>query len=88
MEDFFQELKNTPQRLCKKCAKCCKILDCQHLREDNLCSVYENRPEVCRSFPYSPWEDVPQGCGFEGWLFKKGGNKATNQETKRTFVIA
>jgi len=46
---------------CKKCGKCCRHLDrselfkdldrgdgvCKYLR-DNLCSVYEDRPLLCR----------------------------------------
>lgn len=69
MEDFFEELKKRPQYLCKKCGKCCKSFNCTHLKEDNLCKVYENRSEVCKNFPCSPWQEVPEGCGFEGWLF-------------------
>jgi uncharacterized protein len=23
---------------------------CRHLREDNLCAVYENRPQICRQY--------------------------------------
>ncbi|WP_437187064.1 YkgJ family cysteine cluster protein [Planctomicrobium sp. SH668] len=24
--------------------------DCKHLREDNLCGIYEDRPDICRSY--------------------------------------
>jgi len=23
------------------------------------------------NFPQSPWDKVPSGCGYEGWLFQK-----------------
>lgn len=44
---------------------------CKYLREDNLCSIYEERPVLCRHCPSTPWSIVPPGCGFEGWLFLK-----------------
>lgn len=24
--------------------------DCKHLREDNLCGIYEDRPDICRAY--------------------------------------
>ena len=50
---------------CYKCGTCCTAPDistlnkppnqrCEHLTEDNLCGIYETRPEVCRN--YAPWE--------------------------------
>ena len=44
---------------------------CRFLRDDNMCSKYENRFEVCRLFPSTPWAIHPPGCGFEGWLFNE-----------------
>ena len=44
---------------------------CKYLREDNLCSIYEERPVLCRHCPSTPWSIVPPGCGFDGWLFLK-----------------
>lgn len=46
---------------CKKCGLCCKHLElipqladydlgngrCVHLLDNNLCAIYENRPEIC-----------------------------------------
>jgi Fe-S-cluster containining protein len=26
-------------------------LQCPHLRKDNICDIYEQRPEICREFP-------------------------------------
>ena len=42
---------------------------CKYLQDNNLCSRYENRLDLCRHCPSSPWSIVPPGCGFEGWLF-------------------
>jgi Fe-S-cluster containining protein len=28
-------------------------LPCQYLTEDNKCSIYEDRPQVCKNFPFS-----------------------------------
>ena len=45
---------------CVKCGLCCKkvgMLDkslnrgdgaCIHLKEDNICNIYDNRPNICR----------------------------------------
>lgn len=46
---------------CTKCGACCIAPDiaalskplglrCPHLSDDNLCQVYDNRPQVCRSY--------------------------------------
>lgn len=48
---------------------------CRHIKEDNLCGIYENRPKLCKNFPSNPWVIVPPGCGYEGWLFKKREEK-------------
>ena len=42
---------------------------CRFIQDNNLCSRYETRYEVCKMFPTSPWAIVPPGCGFEGWMF-------------------
>jgi len=42
---------------------------CKYLQDNNLCGIYEERPELCRHCPSTPWSIVPPGCGFEGWLF-------------------
>ena len=45
---------------------------CRFIKDgSNLCPRYEERYEVCRQFPSSPWAVTPPGCGFEGWLFKE-----------------
>ena len=46
---------------CTRCGACCVAPDiaaldkplglrCPHLQPDNLCAVYDRRPEVCRSY--------------------------------------
>lgn len=42
---------------------------CKYLLDDNTCSIYEERPTLCRHCPSTPWAIVPPGCGFEAWLF-------------------
>ena len=42
---------------------------CKYLLDNNLCSIYEERPVLCKHCPSTPWAIVPPGCGFEGWLF-------------------
>lgn len=87
--DLFEEFINgRPQRLCKKCGKCCKALGCRHLGSDNLCDIYENRPEICRNIPYSPWNEIPQGCGFEGWLFQKREEEKQEIRKQKEILIS
>jgi len=40
---------------------------CPKLTEDNLCSDYENRPQICRDFPDNPLSLLPQACGYSDW---------------------
>ncbi len=32
---------------CEKCGSCCKAVGCSYLK-NNLCSIYEARPDICR----------------------------------------
>ena len=40
---------------------------CSKLGADNLCSDYENRPDICKDFPYSPLTTLPDECGYNQW---------------------
>ncbi len=40
---------------------------CPKLGEDNLCTDYENRPDICRDFPNNPLVIFPKGCGYRKW---------------------
>lgn len=40
---------------------------CLKVTEDNLCSDYENRPQICRDFPDNPLVLLPPRCGFQQW---------------------
>lgn len=40
---------------------------CPKLTDDNRCSDYENRPSICRDFPYNPLSLLPKSCGFSTW---------------------
>ena len=43
---------------------------CKYILDNNLCGIYEKRPELCERFPTSAWAVIPPGCGYEGWMFK------------------
>lgn len=58
-------VKNIPEYESRTFYKCKYILD------NNLCSRYKERGDVCKNFPSSPWAVTPPGCGFEGWLFQE-----------------
>ena len=47
---------------------------CKYLLDNNKCSIYEERPVLCRHCPSTPWSIVPPGCGFESWLFMEREN--------------
>lgn len=40
---------------------------CPKLTEENRCSDYENRPNICRDFPDNPLSLLPSACGFACW---------------------
>ncbi len=40
---------------------------CPKVTEDNRCSDYENRPQICRDFPDNPLAVLPVKCGFRAW---------------------
>ena len=40
---------------------------CPKLGEDNLCTDYENRPDICRDFPNNPLVIFPKDCGYKKW---------------------
>ena len=35
--------------------------------KDNLCSDYENRPNICKEFPHNPLKLLPSRCSFNAW---------------------
>ena len=64
---------------CKRCGKCCflRILvmgviintseKCKHLTKDNLCDVYNNRPNWCLTAKRMEELNIlPDGCGYKG----------------------
>ncbi|MBP3924215.1 YkgJ family cysteine cluster protein [bacterium] len=40
---------------------------CPKLDENNRCSDYENRPQICRDFPDNPFCILPKSCGYYDW---------------------
>lgn len=60
---------------------------CKYLLDDNKCSIYEERPTLCRHFPITPWSVVPPGCGFEAWLFwKREEDKQKIRKAKEDYI--
>lgn len=37
---------------------------CRYLEGKNTCTIYEDRPALCREFPESPFGSVPACCGY------------------------
>lgn len=35
--------------------------------ENNLCSIYENRPDICKDYPHNPLKLLPSKCSFNIW---------------------
>ncbi len=40
---------------------------CPKLGEDNLCTIYENRPNICKAFPHNPLKLLSSTCSFNEW---------------------
>lgn len=60
---------------------------CKYLLDDNTCSIYEERPTLCRHCPSTPWAIVPPKCGFEAWLFlKREDDKQRVRKAKEDYL--
>ena len=46
----------------------------------SFCPVYKNRPAVCRNFPDTPLENLPETCAYRPWK--------DENETKALFIKA
>lgn len=40
---------------------------CPKVGSDNLCTDYENRPQICRDFPSNPLVVFPPKCAYRKW---------------------
>lgn len=40
---------------------------CLKIDDNNRCSDYENRPQICKDFPDNPLGFLPPKCGFNNW---------------------
>lgn len=40
---------------------------CPKIGADNLCTDYENRPQICRDFPTNPLVVFPPACAYRKW---------------------
>lgn len=40
---------------------------CPRITDENLCSIYEFRPQICRDFPDNPLSLLPSTCGYKEW---------------------
>lgn len=46
------------------------IYHCPKVTEDNRCSDYDNRPQICRDFPEINGFFLPKTCSFAPWKLK------------------
>lgn len=76
---------------CTHCASSCKLLfQCPHWDDQtSRCSVYEDRPDICRLFPITPADirdrnlvSLNTECGFV--FAKQGAKKHPVEEEKNT----
>lgn len=59
---------------------------CSKLGADNLCSDYENRPDICKDFPLTALKILPDGCGYLPW--RESVNKLAMSIKAREDLIA
>jgi len=45
------------------------LYKCKYIMNNNLCSIYEERPPLCAKFPSNGWITTPPECGYTSWLF-------------------
>ena len=48
-----------------------EIWYCPHIDDRNICTIYEDRPSFCRSYPKNGWIVTPPGCGYKGWQYEQ-----------------
>ena len=48
---------------------------CPYITDNNMCSIYDKRPQLCKDFPDNPLAILPDCCGYYPWK-KKVGNTA------------
>lgn len=59
--------RNLRRGRCRRCGGCCSIMfRCPHLRDGNVCAIYEKRYESCDCFPIDPRDlrYLKDSCGF------------------------
>lgn len=40
---------------------------CRYINDDNKCMIYEDRPQLCRDYPDTPFLVMSPDCAFEAW---------------------
>jgi Fe-S-cluster containining protein len=35
--------------------------------DGNTCTIYEDRPDICKDFPHNPLKLLPSSCSFNEW---------------------
>lgn len=53
--------------------------------QNNMCSDYENRPDICKNFPHNPLKLLPSTCSFNEW--KKAVSKNAMLLKAKTDII-
>jgi Fe-S-cluster containining protein len=43
---------------------------CRYIGDDNKCQIWEDRPDLCRAYPDSPFVVFAPNCAFEPWALK------------------
>lgn len=74
-EENIKELNNCYERVgeCNRCGKCCK--GCKHFISGE-CSIYKDRPQVCKDYPTMEEiikKQVPKECSYKLKEIKKPG---------------
>ena len=59
---------------------------CPKLTPDNKCSIYEDRPDLCKDFPLNPLKLLPSTCGYLPW--RTGANRISMSIKAREDIIA
>ncbi|MDD3014254.1 MAG: hypothetical protein PHC34_11175 [Candidatus Gastranaerophilales bacterium] len=75
----IEEAKRENSAWVERCIESCKkpnnkvseqdlyFYHCIYVSEDNKCLVWEDRPQLCRDYPGSPFLVMAPGCAYEQW---------------------
>lgn len=87
--DFIQRALNLASKSPKfKSSDQVVFFRCRFVGQNNTCKIYEDRPNLCREYPDTPFLLMHPGCSYESWSKEcKEKYKQINEELRALKLI-